>query len=241
MSTMPIAAGGVRNQILAGLPASDLDALRPHLHRVTLSSGQILYETSSPILEVFFVEEGIVLLTADTSDNGQVEVGLTGREGFVGVSVMLNQKPVAVHRAFVQAPGSAYRITAAALRPALERSAELRDRCLRHVETLLIQSAQVAACNARHTLPERLARWLLMVGDGIDGDVLPMTQEFLSVMLGVRRAGVSVAASTLQSAGLIHAQRGRVTIVDRAGLLAASCDCYRIIHQMRDSNFNGQV
>jgi len=82
VSTTPIAAGGVRNQILAGLPASDLDAQRPHLHRVTLSSGQILYETSSPILEVFFVEEGIVSLTADTSDNGQVEVGLTGREGF---------------------------------------------------------------------------------------------------------------------------------------------------------------
>lgn len=225
---------GVGNRILAALPDTDLAALRPHLHRVTLTSSQVLHETNSPILDVFFVAEGVVSLTADTHDNGQVEVGLTGREGFVGVSVMLNPTPIALHRAFVQVPGVADRIAIGILRSALAQSAALRDGCLLHVESLMVQSAQVAACNARHTLPERLARWLLMVRDRTDSDVLPMTQEFLSVMLGVRRSGVSVAANTLKSAGLIRMQRGRVTVVDGTGLAAASCDCYRIIQHMRD-------
>jgi CRP-like cAMP-binding protein len=223
---------GVENRILAALPGGELETLRAHLHRVTLTSSQVLHEANSPILDVFFVAAGVVSLTADTHDNGQVEVGLTGREGFVGASVLLNPVPIAMHRAFIQVPGFAWRMTTEALRAALGQSAALRQGCLRHVEALMGQSAQVAACNARHTLPERLARWLLMVRDRMDGDVLPMTQEFLSIMLGVRRSGVSVAASTLEAAGLIRMQRGRVTVVDAVGLAAASCDCYRIIRQM---------
>jgi CRP-like cAMP-binding protein len=116
-----------------------------------------------------------------------------------------------------------------ALRSAIEQSATLRDRCQRYIEFLLVQTAQVAACNARHNLPERLARWLLMVRDRIDSENLPMTQEFLSVMLGVRRSGVSVAAGTLQASGLIRLQRGHVLVLDHDGLAAASCDCYRTI------------
>jgi CRP-like cAMP-binding protein len=125
-------------------------------------------------------------------------------------------------------------MAAAVLRSAMDESVHLRDHCLRHVEMLMVQSSQVAACNARHILPERLARWLLMVRERIDSDNLPMTQEFLSVMLGVRRSGVSVAASTLQAGGLIRVLRGQVVIVDPDGLAAASCECYRIIQQSRD-------
>jgi CRP-like cAMP-binding protein len=228
--------GDAGNEILSSLPATDLDALRAHLHRVTLTSGQILQEAHSPILDVFFVARGMVSLTVETDDHFQIEVGLTGREGFIGASVILNPAPIAMHRAFVQARGFADRMTTQALRTALGESTALRERCLRHVESLLVQTAQVAACNARHPLPDRLARWLLMIHDRMDSDVLPVTHEALAAMLGVRRAGVSVAASTLEAGGLIRSERGRVIVLDRTGLTAASCDCYRVFQQMRDMN-----
>jgi len=180
------------------------------------------------------MESGIASLSADTLDEGQVEVGLTGREGFVGASVVLNPNAFAVHRAFVQVSGSAYRMSAVAFRASIQQSDRLRDHCLRYVELLMVQTSQAAACNARHNLPERLARWLLMTRDRVDTDDLPVTQEFLSIMLGVRRAGVSLAANALQAVGLIRQSRGRITIIDNAGLKAASCDCYRIIQQSRD-------
>jgi CRP-like cAMP-binding protein len=222
-----------RNEILCALSDNELDLLRPHLKQVALKSGQVLHEPNSPIKDVFFVEKGVVSLTADTHDHGQVEVGLTGREGLVGASAILNPRSYSVHRAFIQAEGDAYRLSTTVLRSAVERSATLRDRCLRYLEMLMVQTSQAAACNARHNLPERLARWLLMVRDRIDSDDLPMTQEFLSVMLGVRRSGVSVAASTLQAGGLIQLSRGHVTITDHDGLAAAACDCYRLIEQSR--------
>jgi CRP-like cAMP-binding protein len=218
-----------RNAILAALPTASLEALRPHLNQVTLTLGQVLHEPDSPIADVFFVQDGVVSLTADTFDNGQVEVGLIGREGLVGISAILNAAPLAVHRAFTQVPGSALRIAVPVLRSMIEQSPKLRDSCLRYVEMLTIQTSQVVACNTRHLLPERLARWLLMVRDRTDSDDLPMTQEFLSVMLGVRRPGVSVAASTLQAGGLIHQLRGHIRIANHDGLVAASCECYRMI------------
>ena len=223
-----------RNEILAALPDDDIKALQPMLTRVSLVSQQVLHERETPIAEVFFVESGIASLSADTLDEGQVEVGLTGWDGFVGASAVLNPDAIAVHRAFVQVSGSAYRMSAVALRATIERSDSLRDRCLRYVDLLMVQTSQVAACNARHNLPERLARWLLMTRDRVDTDHLPVTQEFLSIMLGVRRAGVSLAASALQTGGLIRQTRGRITILDQVGLEAASCDCYRIIQRSRD-------
>jgi CRP-like cAMP-binding protein len=187
------------NEILGALSDSEIDLLRPHLKQVTLNSGEVLHEPNSPIKDVFFVEKGVVSLAADTHDHGQVEVGLTGREGLVGASAILNPKPYSVHRAFTQVEGYAYRMSTTVLRSGVEQSAILRDRCLRYLEMLMVQTSQVAACNARHNMPERLARWLLMVRDRTDSADLPMTQEFQSVMLGVRRSGVSVVASTLSS------------------------------------------
>ena len=223
-----------RNDILAALPLRDIEPLRPHLHHITLLSGQALHEPNSPITDVFFVDEGVVSLAADTDDNARVEVGLTGREGLVGASVVLNPEPYSPHRAFTEIRGGAYRMSTTEFRSAIDRFATLRDRCQRFVETLMAQSSQVAACNVRHNLPERLARWLLMIRDRVDSDNLPVTQEFLSVMLGVRRSGVSVAASTLQSRELIRVQRGYVTILDCGGLATASCDCYRAIQASRN-------
>lgn len=223
-----------RNLLLSALPAKEIERLRPLLARVTLVEGQVLHERGATIEDVFFMEEGVASLTADTMDSGAVEVGLTGWEGLVGAAVLLNPEAFAVHRAFIQVPGSAWRMRGEALRQAVERSPVLRDRCLRYVQVLMVHGAQSAACNARHGVPERLARWLLLTHDRVDGDELPLRQEFLSLMLGVRRAGVNVAASTLQAGGLIRQARGRITVLDRAGLEGASCDCYRIVQGVQE-------
>ncbi len=227
----PLNGLSIRNKLLAGLPAEEGEHLCPLLTRMTLVSGQTLHERGDPIEDVFFMEHGLASLTADTMDTGQVEVGLTGWEGLVGASVLLNPEAIAVHRAFVQIPGASFRIRAADLRQKLDLCPVLRERCLRYVQMLLVHTAQSAACNARHELGERLARWLLMSRDRVDGDELPLTQDFLALMLGVRRAGVSLAMSTLQAGGLVSQARGRIIVRDRAGLEGAACECYRVIRK----------
>ncbi len=234
MSIVPATgAAALRNELLRALPAADLERIRPHLMPVTLVLSQVLHEFDAPTDETFFVESGLVSLTADTNDNGQVEVGMTGREGFVGLAALLSPTPISIHRAFVQVPGRANRIQNTVFRRLVDQSPALRDRCLRYVNVMLVQNSQIAACNARHGLPERLARWLLMSRDRIDFDDLPMTQEFLSYMLGVRRAGVSVVANALQAQGLIRQSRGRITLLDRAGLEAKACSCYGLLERSR--------
>jgi len=227
----PAESPGFRNEILAVLPAGELERIRPHLLPVSLTLTQILHEAEAPVDEVFFLEFGLVSLTADTKDIGQVEVGMTGREGFIGLTALLNPEPVSVHRAMVQVPGRAHRIRSSTFRELLETSPALRDRCLRYIQVMLVQNSQIAACNARHSLPQRLARRLLMSRDRVDADDLPMTQELLSYVLGVRRAGISVVANALQSQGLIRQSRGRITVVDRAGLEKKTCSCYRMIER----------
>ena len=223
----------VRNELLAALPPEAFERVRPHLQRVTWVIEQELHAVGAPMDHVFFPESGLASLTADTGDNGYVEVGMTGREGMVGVAALLNPEAVAMHRSLVQVGGAAFRIRSADLRELVEQVPALRDRCLRYLQVLMVQTAQAAACNARHELPERLARWLLMTRDRVDGDEVPMTQEFLSYMLGVRRAGVSVVASALQAQGLIQQSRGRMAILDRAGLEREACSCYRLIEDSR--------
>jgi CRP-like cAMP-binding protein len=224
-----------RNEILAALPSNELDQLRPNLHPVTFVLRQVVHAVGTPIDDVFFPESSLVSLTADTKDTGLVEVGMTGREGFVGTAVPLNTKASAVHQAIVQIPGVGHRMRATAFREALATMPVLRDWCLRYVQFVMVQTAQAAACNARHETPERLARWLLMSRDRIDSDDLPITQEFLSYMLGVRRAGVSVIVNALQSTGVIRLSRGHLTVLDRAGLEEQACSCYQVITDSRNS------
>ena len=183
-----------RNRLLAALAPAALETLRPHLFGpVELAQGQTLHRRGYPVADVFFPEAGLASLTAGTMD-GDVEVGLTGREGLVGAAVLLDPEAVAVHEAFVQIPGAAWRVPTSALRGAVEQSPTLREHLLRYVQSLMVQSGQTAACNARHSVPQRLARWLLMAHDRVDGDELALRQEAVSLMLGVRREGVSVAA-----------------------------------------------
>ena len=222
-----------RNELLATLSGDDLERLRPHTQRVTLVLEQVLHEPGEHMDHVYFPESGVVSLTADTGDNGAVEVGMTGREGLVGASVVLNPDATAIHKAVVQVPGAATRMRAAAFREGLDLTPAFRDRCLRYVQVMMVQAAQAAACNARHEVTERLARWLLMSRDKLDSDEMPMTQEFLAMMLGVRRTGVSLITNTLQSMGAIRQSRGRITILDRDLLEAEACNCYRLLEDSR--------
>src|SRR3954452_7636571 len=226
-STLPL-----RNHLLNSVAPADLEPLRPHLlgHPVEIAQDEVLHRRGEPVVHVFFPEKGLVSLTADTMDGGgSAEVAMTGREGLVGAAVLLDPEAIATHEAVVQIPGTAWRIPAQVLCAAVERSPALRERLLRYVQFLMVQTGQAAACNARHSLSRRLARWLLMAHDRVDGDELALRQEAVSLMLGVRREGVNLAAHALQDGGLIRQARGRITVLDRPGLEAAACGCYRAV------------
>lgn len=217
----------ISNRLLTGLAPEDLEALRAQLEPVPLPHKQPLSHPGAPIEHVYFLEEGMVSLVQPVQ-GGMVEVGIIGKEGFFGVPVLLgaNTSPL---EAMVQIPGSALKIQAGAFREEAGRSAALSGLLLRYAQALHVQVSVTAACNGRHPLSERLARWLLMARDRAISDELPLGHEFLSMMLGVRRAGVTVALGTLKTAGLIRNTHGQVTIIDRQALEAASCECYRLV------------
>ena len=215
----------VRNSLLAALPPEDLARLRPSLRPVELPFDQTLYPADGPVDAVMFPESGMVSLLATLEGGEQVEVGIVGHEGLTGLPLVFGDDHSLVE-ARVQMEGTALRIGAAAFRAAMEESAALRGLLLRYALFFQAQVTLTAACNARHPIEQRLARWLLIAHDRAGDDEFAMTHEFLSMMLGVRRPGVSVAANTLQKAGLIRYVRGRMAVTDRHGLEAASCECY---------------
>ena len=228
MSLTRDGVAAVRNALLLRVPKYDLDAMRSRLTLVQFVHGQILHEYDEQIEQVFFVEQGMISLVAeaDSSRGSGVEVGVVGSEGVVGAVAVLDPAAISFNRAIVQMAGYGLRISAADLRDVVVDSPALREGLGRSLQLIVAQSSQTAACNSRHTLLERCARWLLAAHDRADGDELPLTQEFMAVMLAVRRPGVTLAMGTLQAAGLIQQHRGRVTIIDRAGLEQAACDCH---------------
>ena len=228
----PSMDGARGNLLLAALSAADRERLEPDLEPETLGLGKVLYEPDAPIEYVHFVDDGLVSVVSRMTE-GTVEVGTIGREGFAGSAVLLHADR-APTLTFVQVAGSGRRIPTTRLRAAIEASPALQQLLLRYVQALFEQVAQTAACNRLHTLEERCARWLLVTQDRIGGDLLPLTQEFLSYMLGVHRPAVTLAAGALQKAGLIRYSRGRVTVIDRSGLEAASCACYAFTKQSID-------
>ena len=230
---MTVRTRDFRNGLLAGLPHDEIDVLAPQLRPVSLVPQQVLHERGNPVEDVYFIETGVVSLTANTGDVVLVGVGMTGREGLVGTSAVLTEQALPIHCGLVQQPGTAHRISAAVLRAATESLPQFHRRCFCHVQVTMMQTAQTAACNARHELPQRLARWLLMSHDRAESDELPMTQEYLSYMLGVRRAGVSSVTNTLQGDGIIRQSRGKLTILDRARMEAQACSCYRLVEDSR--------
>jgi len=176
---------------------------------------------------VFFVEQGFISMVAEADGSSLgTEVGLIGCEGMVGLPALLGSQAASYNRAMVQMPGAAHRMAAQALRDSADTLPVLSRRLLQALEVSMAQVAQTAACNSQHTIAQRLARWLLMAHDRVDGDELLLRQNFLAKMLAVRRAGVAGALASLQTAGVISQRRGRILVCDRVGLEAAACGCY---------------
>ena len=213
------------NRLLAALPPDDLAQLWPRLHRVELPFDHTVFPADGEVEAVLFPESGMLSLLATLEGGEQVEVGIAGREGLVGLPLVFGDDRSLVE-ARVQLQGTALRLGAAAFREEMDRSPALRTLLLRYAQAFHAQVTLTAACNARHAIEQRLARWLLIAHDRSDSDDFPMTHEFMAMMLAVRRPGVTIAANTLQKAGLIRYARGRMAVTDRPGLEAASCECY---------------
>jgi len=231
MTTHP--SGELGNRLLHALSPSTQELLAPDLEFQALVAGHVLYEPSSSIDFLYFPETAVASMIRRMSDGSGVEVGTIGREGVVGGAVALGAITTPTH-CVIQVAGNIQRISADALRAniALPRNGDdsttLFDLMLLYAQALFEQCAQTAACNRLHALEHRCARWLLMIHDRVEGDELLLTQEFLSYMLGVRRAGVTEACGTLMRAGLIRYRHGRITVSDRAGLEAATCECFQV-------------
>jgi CRP-like cAMP-binding protein len=218
------------NRLLAALATRDFSRVLSRLEPVPLPLRQVLVRPDKLIKNVYFPQHGVVSLVQRLKDGGVIEVGLIGNEGLVGVPIVLGASTAPVE-AMVQIPGSALRMPTRVLQEEIVGNTALLPLLLRYAQALHIQVTQTAACNGRHTLHERLARWLLMAHDRSTGDDLPLNHEFLSMMLGVRRSGVTVVLSDLKAAGLIDNGRSNVTILDRRRLRAASCDCYESVRR----------
>jgi len=223
----------IANSLLAGLPRKLYQSLLPGLELVTLDFGRVLYEPGAAIRNVYFPANCVVSLLTLVKGRLALEVGLVGREGMVGVPVALgiDVSPV---RALVQGAGSALRMSTVRLRRDLRRNPALQQALNRYTNSLMAQITQTAACNRFHTVTARLARWLLMTRDRVQSANIHLTHEFLSHMLGVRRVGVTEAATALQRKKLIEYSRGHITILDHSGLEAASCPCYELVRNMND-------
>lgn len=228
----------VRNQLLAALPPEVLAEMMPKLRAVSLKVRDTLIIPDQVIEAVYFVESGWVSLVAGLEDGTQAEVGLVGREGMVGLPLIVGVDS-GFEEAFVQADGAALRMEAKAFRKMLDETAVLQRRLFHYSEAMRAQTIQTAACNGRHGLEQRLARWLLMAHDRADGDDLQVTQEFLALMLCVYRPSVTIVAGVLQRAGMIRYGRGHVEVLDRAALEATSCDCYRSVKHRFDLLLGG--
>jgi CRP-like cAMP-binding protein len=221
----------VRNNLLSALPRKDLDRLIPHLEPVPLKLGDVLYESGGPIRHCYFPNDGVVSLLTVIEARKSAEVGMVGREGLVGMSAAVGIN-VSQLRAVVQGTGSAMRITAANLQKEFAANAALHRGLFRFNHSLMGQVAQTAACNRFHKAEMRLARWLLVTRDRLRSESFRLTHDFLSLMIGVRRVGVTNAAGKLANRNLISYSRGNVRILDSKGLQAASCGCYGAVKAM---------
>ena len=218
----------VRNRILAAIPAAEFALVAEHLTRVELALGESLHRAGERIINVFFVESGFISALTMLSDGQPLEIGLIGSEGLAGVSVILGATN-SYSETMCQTGGGAFRMPAAALKDVASRGPHLHDLLLRYTHVFHVQVAQTAACNAHHDLGQRLARWLLAAHDRSNVAELSLTQDLIAVMLGVRRSTVSIAAGTLQKAGIIRYHHGKITVVDRVGLENAACECYEAV------------
>jgi CRP-like cAMP-binding protein len=220
------------NRLLAALPEQAIAHLAPDLRQVTLPQGVVCYGAGDPIDQVYFPQTGMISLLVTTGGDGaMVETSSVGREGAVGVQCG-NGPCLSFTRAIVQIGGNFLIISAPRFEAATSRSAELRELMFAYIETLWAEAQQIAACNAIHDGSSRLCRWLLQCANRTGSDRVPLTQEFLAEMPGVRRTTVTLLAQELQRRGILRYSRGRITILDRAALEACACDCYEVIRKL---------
>ncbi|HSG90550.1 MAG TPA: Crp/Fnr family transcriptional regulator [Pseudomonadales bacterium] len=229
----PSTGGPTRNLLLAALPADVLERLLPHLDLVPLELGQVIYEPGQSQAHVYFPTTAIVSLLCGMENGTSVETSVVGFDGFVGLAVFLGGDRM-THRAVVQCKGEGYRCSAKHFRDENWHMAALHRALLFYAQALITQTTQTAVCNRFHTLEQQLCRWLLLTHDLMRTDELVMTQELIADNLGVRREGVSVAAHRLQETGLIRYRRGHISILDRAGLERAVCECYGVVRRECD-------
>ncbi|MEX2220543.1 MAG: Crp/Fnr family transcriptional regulator [Candidatus Rokuibacteriota bacterium] len=220
--------GPVRNRILAGLPRKEYARILPGLARVTLKAGQVLHEPGGSTQAAYFLDSATVSILSLARDGTSIEVSLVGDEGLIGLPIVLRSQGLP-YRIIVQGPGTAWRMKADVLRKEFERCGPLHQSVLQYVHTLIVYLSQSSACNRFHTIRQRICRWLLISQDRARSGDIKSTQEFLSQILGVNRGSASQAASALQRAGLIRYRRGQIAILDRPGLEAAACECYRLV------------
>ena len=232
-----MAHGNHPNRLIASLKTADFDLIRPHLKPIALVKEAVLFATGDRVTQVYFPHSGIISLVIDLASGEMIEAAMIGRDSMVGGSAAMNGQ-VSLNKAIVQLAGSGSSLDVAQFRKIADQSADLRVTLIRHEETLFAQAQQSVACNATHALEARLARWLLRSRDLSDDDSLDLTQEFLSQMLGVRRTSVSLVANTLQSAGLIHYNRGHIKITNAVGLRDAACECYETVKKNYDRLLN---
>jgi CRP-like cAMP-binding protein len=209
--------GRSKNRILAGLSAKDAALLRPMLAAVELPVRKLLEARGRRIEQIYFLDSGLASIVASGGTNHSIEIGIVGREGMTGLSVVMAAER-SPHETFMQSAGAGWRIAAADLRAAMEQSPTLRDRLLQYCHTLTVQMGFTALSNGRYKLEERLARWLLMAQDRSDGDDIALTHEFLAVMLGTRRPGITTALNEFEKNDIIESRRGVVTVRDRTAL-----------------------
>lgn len=213
------------NRILTTLPPEILHRLDAHLEPLLLDQRRVLHDASAPTDHLYFIDSGLISLIKTMKDGRTVEVAAVGSEGLVGAFALYGIQPP-IWDAVVQIPGKAYRIELSRFHDEMRRSDPVRRIVQRYIHTLIWEITQTAACNRLHSLEERCCRWLLLAQDRVQSDTFRITHEFLALMLGVQRAGLSITAGMLQKAGFIRYSRGLITVLDRAGLEATTCECY---------------
>ena len=230
---MPLGHEPKSNHLLAALPEAEWMRWLPQLEWVTWGLGDVLYESGTQQTHIYFPTTAIVSLLYVMESGAPAEIAVVGYEGAVGISLFMGGESTP-SRAVVQSAGQGFRLKASAIKEEFNRSGPVMHVLLRYTQALITQMAQTAVCNRHHSLDQQLCRWLLLSMDRLHGDELVMTQELIANMLGVRREGVTEAALKLQKAGLIRYARGHITVLDRKGLEARTCECYSVVKREYD-------
>jgi len=221
------------NHLLAALPVADWQRWVPHLELIELPLGKVLYESGDTLSHAYFPTTSIISLLYVMQSGESAEIAVVGYEGVVGVSLFMGGNSTS-SRAVVQNAGHAFRVKAQMIKDEFNNAAPVLHLLLRYTQALITQMTQTAACNRHHSLPQQLCRWLLLSLDRLRGDHLVMTQQLVANMLGVPLDGVSEGALKLQTAGLIRYTKGRITVLDRAGLEKLTCECYAVVKKEYD-------